>query len=242
MKLQIFSDLHLEFGMIDVPKTDADVVIAAGDIHIQGQGIDWLKSFSQPVIYICGNHEHWHGERKATLQLLRESCAGSNVHFLEQDSIELDKVMFHGCTLWTDYAQGNKLVMEESESRINDFKYIQEGEGALHPQKLYEQHQQSWQWLQEQLQACKHQQQVVVSHHAPSKNSWSRSPSDILQFAYCNDFDEALQSCPAALWVHGHIHSQADYQLGNTRVVCNPRGYHGLAELDDFDPNFCIEI
>lgn len=242
MKLQIFSDLHLEFGMIDIPQTDADIVIAAGDVHVQGQGVDWLKSFSQPVIYICGNHEYWHGNRQATLQLLRKACAGSNVHFLEQDSIELAGVVFHGCTLWTDYAQGNQLVMEESESRINDFKFIKENGATLHPKALYKEHQKSWQWLQEQLKAYRCQQQVVISHHAPSRSSWARSPNDILQFAYCNDLDEPLQSCPASLWVHGHIHSRVDYHLGNTRVVCNPRGYHGLAERKDFDPSFCIEL
>lgn len=228
--------------MIDVPQTDADVVIAAGDIHVQEKAIDWLKSFQQPVIYIGGNHEYWHGERQATEQLLRNACAGSNVHFLERDSIELGGVLFHGCTLWTDYAQGNQLIMEESESRINDFKYIQEGTKALTSADLYREHQQSWQWLQEQLDAHQNQQQVVVSHHAPSKKSWARSSTDILQFAYCNDFDPTLLSSPASLWVHGHIHSQSDYTLGNTRVVCNPRGYHGLAEREDFDPCFCIEL
>lgn len=242
MKLQILSDLHLEFGMIDVPHTDADVVIAAGDIHVQEKAIEWLKKFKQPVIYICGNHEYWHGERYSTQQQLRQDCSGSNIHFLERDSIEIDGTVFHGCTLWTDYAQGNQWVMEEAESKINDFKYIQEDSRALTADDLYREHQASLDWLQRQLEQYEGQRQVVVSHHAPSKHSWARSASDALQFAYCNDLDNALLNCPAALWVHGHIHSQSDYTLGNTRVVCNPRGYHGLAEREDFNPRYCIEL
>ena len=27
------------------------------------------------------------------------------------------------------------------------------------------------------------------------------------------------------LWMHGHTHEDFDYVLGETRVVCNPRGY-----------------
>jgi hypothetical protein len=29
----------------------------------------------------------------------------------------------------------------------------------------------------------------------------------------------------AALWIHGHVHTAQDYRLGETRVLCNPRGY-----------------
>lgn len=242
MKLQIFSDLHLEFGEIPVPRTDADVVIAAGDIHVQAQGIDWLKSFEQPVIYICGNHEYWNGEYQETIHLQREACAGSNISFLEKDSVEVGNTIFHGCTLWTDYAAGNQLLMEESESRINDFKYIRSGQLSLRAQRLYEENQLSLAWLKQQLLDHGDKQQVVVTHHAPSTQSWARSHADMLQFAYCNRFDDWLKGCGADLWVHGHIHSPADYKLGDTRVVCNPRGYHGVAEREDFDPMYCVEI
>ena len=26
-------------------------------------------------------------------------------------------------------------------------------------------------------------------------------------------------------WVHGHIHHAADYTIGPTQIVCNPRGH-----------------
>ena len=38
--------------------------------------------------------------------------------------------------------------------------------------------------------------------------------------------DEVIESAQPALWVHGHTHSSADYQVGDTRVVCNPYGYY----------------
>jgi predicted phosphodiesterase len=39
MRLQILSDLHLEFGDYAPDQTRADVVILAGDIHVGCEGI-----------------------------------------------------------------------------------------------------------------------------------------------------------------------------------------------------------
>ncbi len=51
MKLQYLSDLHLEIAPMDVPITDADVVVLAVDIHSDGmKAIDWASHFPQDVI------------------------------------------------------------------------------------------------------------------------------------------------------------------------------------------------
>ena len=62
MRLHILSDLHLEFGQVDIPPTEADVVVMAGDIHLGPNGCRWArKQFpDQPVIYVPGNHEYYH--------------------------------------------------------------------------------------------------------------------------------------------------------------------------------------
>ena len=43
-----------------------------------------------------------------------------------------------------------------------------------------------------------------------------------------------------ALWVHGHTHDSCDYQVGVTRVVCNPRGYED--ENKRFDPELVVTV
>lgn len=40
MKIQIISDIHLEFGIRDFDFSDCDLIILAGDTHI-GKGIDY---------------------------------------------------------------------------------------------------------------------------------------------------------------------------------------------------------
>ena len=43
---------------------------------------------------------------------------------------------------------------------------------------------------------------------------------------YSSDMDEFMAERPQIkLWTHGHTHHQFDYVVGETRVVCNPRGY-----------------
>ncbi|MGZ5031202.1 MAG: metallophosphoesterase, partial [Methylobacter sp.] len=76
MRINYFSDIHLEFGALKAPETDADIVIAAGDIGISTQGVEWLKTFNKPVVYIAGNHEFYTHEYQQTLQLIRKQCAG----------------------------------------------------------------------------------------------------------------------------------------------------------------------
>ena len=59
MRINYFSDIHLEFGPAELPDTDADIIIAAGDIGIYDQGLQWLQALDKPIIYIAGNHEFY---------------------------------------------------------------------------------------------------------------------------------------------------------------------------------------
>ena len=44
MKIQVISDLHREFGFMDISFDRADLVILAGDIHLGTKGIEWIKA------------------------------------------------------------------------------------------------------------------------------------------------------------------------------------------------------
>jgi hypothetical protein len=43
MKVQIFSDLQIEFVPYEFQQTDADIVILAGDIHHGQRGFNWAR-------------------------------------------------------------------------------------------------------------------------------------------------------------------------------------------------------
>ena len=58
MKIQILSDLHLEFEGHHYLDCDCDVVVLAGDIHTKGLGVKWALEHikDKPVIYVLGNY------------------------------------------------------------------------------------------------------------------------------------------------------------------------------------------
>lgn len=59
MRLHTLCDLHLEFGMVDIPATNADVVVLAGDTHVGTRGAAWaLHQFpTTPIIYVMGSQK-----------------------------------------------------------------------------------------------------------------------------------------------------------------------------------------
>ena len=253
MQLAILSDLHLTVADMAAPVSDADVVILAGDIARPQQAIAWASQFSVPVIYVPGNHEYYGGSLTGTLASLRALAAGTNVHILEKDDIILDGVRFLGCTLWTDFRLSS--TPEEREVAINmaselvrDFSRIKMDEISdalftpLMSRQIFDA---SLTWLEQQFALPFSGTTVVVSHHAPTTGSiHPRYAGSPLNACFVSDIAEKLEEWSPALWVHGHLHDSSDYQVKNTRVVCNSRGYarDGTPENPLFDPHLLIAI
>ena len=99
MRINYFSDIHLEFGPLEVPENEADVIIAAGDIGIYNQGLEWLKKTRKPVIYVAGNHELYSNEYLDTMKFIRGKCAGSRVHFLENNIFVYNGIFYQFMSL-----------------------------------------------------------------------------------------------------------------------------------------------
>jgi len=247
-KLLILSDLHLEFAPFCMDASGADIVILAGDTHVGTKGLEWAKHTfpGKPVVYVLGNHEYYQQATPKNIASLKKLAQGSNVHILENDEITLDGIRFLGCTLWTDYALlgDPKIAGYAATERMSDFSQIRVSPQyrRIRALDVTSIHQASLSWLRDNLSQSDSTQNIVVTHHAPSPRSFSSDYSDeIMSAAYASNLDEFVASCKARLWIHGHIHSQSDYQLGDTRVICNPRGYPDEAN-PDFDPELIVEI
>lgn len=131
MKLHVLSDLHTEFANFCPPKTDADIVVLAGDIGVGSGGLEWAaRRFPKaPVVYVPGNHEFYGHDIDLTDEL--KSSAPGNIHILNNDSLELDGVRFLGCTLWTDFRLNGEgeawFARQRAKRLIEDFASIQNG-------------------------------------------------------------------------------------------------------------------
>lgn len=251
MKLQILSDVHIEFGDFNPPKTDADVVILAGDTHLGDQGVAWAaeKFKDKEVIYVIGNHEYYHGTIPEVTEKIRASAAGTNVHLLENDELIIGQVRFLGCTLWTDFnvLHNPGLAVFTAQNRMNDFRLVRLSRlnRLLEPLDTLNWHRQSKKWLKEKL--ASHQNDliktVVITHHAPSARSVPKIyQKDELSPAFASDMEAFIADNPIDLWVHGHVHDSFDYHIDHTRVICNPRGYVAHELNDGFVADLVVEI
>lgn len=248
MKIQMMSDLHLEFAPFELPHTDADILVLAGDISTGTKGIDWCLSLKLniPILYILGNHEFYKSAYPKLIVKLKDRSKGSNVHVLENDSFTLDDVSFLACTLWTDFGLcGNPVLAQLSATQfMNDYKLIRKSPqySRLRTSDTHAAFRASIYWLENQLQVTKGKT-IVITHHAPSqlsipdiyKNSTELNPS------FASNLEDFIMNHQPNFWIHGHIHSNVSYTIGKTRVLCNPRGYPTEKQIH-FDPQMIIEI
>jgi Icc-related predicted phosphoesterase len=278
MKIAVASDIHLEFGDLNIKNEHgADVLILSGDICVaedigkpdppnfmegarSNRIVDFFKrcSFQFPhVIYIMGNHEHYHGDYAKTYSRIKsmlESNVLSNVYLLEREVKEIDGVTFIGGTLWTDMNNGDQLTLYHMKGMMNDFVCVKnsnrmvtfktyeqingvdnrerpifnERVAKFSPEDAFEEHVKMKGYISQIVEGRPDQKFVVVGHHAPSRTSTHEMYKNdtIMNGGYSSDMDEFIQERPQIkLWTHGHTHHVFDYVIGETRVVCNPRGY-----------------
>jgi Icc-related predicted phosphoesterase len=248
MKIQVISDLHQEFGYIDLTFADADVVVFAGDVNLGVKGIEWILATVKdiPVIYILGNHEYYKGSYPKTLHKITELSRDTNVHVLENKSVVIGDITFHGATLWTNFellgdSRTNGSICQE---KMNDYKMIRRDPSysKLRSIDTFVIHQSSRKWLEESLASSVTQRNIVVTHHAPSIQSVpEKLRSDVLSSAYASNLEATILKYRPDYWIHGHIHEPAKYTVGDTTVLCNPHGYID-EPYNGFNKNLIIEI
>jgi predicted phosphodiesterase len=149
MKIAIASDVHLEFGFLDLKNTEeADVLVLSGDILVERDLDMWdirqvefgvmsersqmFHRFMQQcaaefthVIYVAGNHEHYHGDYATTLPSLKRKLEYiKNLHILDKETVKLGDITFIGGTLWTDMNKEDPLTLYHIKSMMNDFRCV----------------------------------------------------------------------------------------------------------------------
>jgi len=97
-------------------------------------------------------------------------------------------------------------------------------------------------WLEARLREPFDGQTVVCTHHSPSPQSVpDRFRDDPLSPAFSSNLEHIIERYQPDLWVHGHTHDSFDYNIGKTRVVCNPAGYQHEPN-PDFQWDLVVEI
>jgi predicted phosphodiesterase len=248
MRIQILSDIHNEFSVLPVPRTDADVVILAGDIDLEDRAIAWAGQFDKPVIYLTGNHEYYKGHYQTVNQRIKEAVTDTDVHFLNDEVAVIQGVRFIGTTLWTDFDLfgDSNIAKLHAQDAMNDYRLIRYGPDyrRLRPSDTHMLFDNARAFLRDRLDEPFEGKTVIVTHHAPSIQSVQPIyKQDRLTPSFASDL-EYLMGEPVSLWVHGHVHNSNDYCINGTRVVSNPRGYqrNGPCENPEFNPELVVEV
>ena len=130
-------------------------------------------------------------------------------------------------------------LVTDHEKRLEFF------ERNLTVQETIDVHERDFEYIFKQLRKYKDKgfKTVVMTHHAPSYQSvtpeFIGSP---LNPAFVSDWDHIIEKEGPDIFCHGHVHSHHDYMIGNTRILCNPRGYVGYEDMNEFDPYFGFEL
>jgi len=288
MKVALASDVHLEFGPISLENTEgADVLILSGDICVAKDVMDRdvygifdrfdrnssIHQFFQEcclrfpqVVYVMGNHEHYHGDYNDTVTVLRDRLGYlANLHILDKQMVQLGGVSFIGGTLWTDMNKEDAITLMQMKGMMNDFRCVKNSKNVVNykifdennnpqfktraamftPEDAVVDHRAMLDYIRIMIEGKFDQKFVVVGHHSPSKLSTKPQYEDevIMNGGYSSDLSEFILDHPQIkLWTHGHTHHKFDYMIGSTRIVCNPRGYINYEpEADNFKLQF-IEV
>ena len=221
MKISVCSDLHLEFGDITLENKDnADVLVLSGDICVakdvrvkDDYGLmgkndnNKIHTFFQNcceqfphVIYVMGNHEHYHGDFAKSLTNLKTHLGYlENLHILDKENFVLDDVTFICGTLWTDMNREDPVTLASILGYMNDYKIIKNSNkpdvifkgghfnesnqwvddpwgtntrpAKFSPEDSVEDHKAMLAHISASTAAWPWAKFVVVGHHAPSKQS-----------------------------------------------------------------------
>jgi predicted phosphodiesterase len=238
MRIQLFSDLHLERYPDFTPRIleDTDVVVLAGDIgsyqsssRLQGEDFG-LARFSPRrgaaprarVLYIPGNHEFDALEYDDTYTRLRATCAALGIEWLDRETIVIDHVRFVGTTLWADFdalASRETELARELKQREKAFRaanyYLSKNTTLKDGVPVLAEAQRDMSldcqaWLKDALSKPFGGVTVAVTHFAPSL--LSADPRYGLTpgtAGFCNAMDAMFPL--ADVWMHGHLHCANDY-------------------------------
>lgn len=237
MLVHYLSDVHNDYHDFNALTTwtgnKNDVLVIAGDINSKGRtvaDVDEVADRWKAIIVVPGNHDWWGLAIHERHKFISEK---PNVHFLLEDHVKIDDVVFCGTTLW-----------HEVDGPLNemDWKYCMMDAKKIRGPNWT--HLQGWDIHNEHLKGIRfiedcHRmfsgKKVLITHHALSNQSIDpkRAGQSSNKF-YVTHRPDLLEGFVAH--IHGHVHQEFDYVVNGCNVCCNPRAYGSE------NPDFGIRI
>ncbi len=250
MKIQICSDLHLEFDKHRewlkknplIPK--GDILIIAGDTNYLERDyaeLDFINKVStefDQVYLIPGNHEYYGGYDISTALAPTYKEIKDNVFMVNNQVIKIGTVSFIFSTMWSRIENNIPVVLKW----MADFKQIRFREDVFTIDQCNQIHEAAFDFITDAAKTAG--TKVVVTHHLPSDEctveEFKGSP---ISDAFSVEKSTFILESDIDYWIYGHSHRNlSDFNIGNTQMVTNQFGYIAWKEHRSFDYEKVIEI
>lgn len=235
MKIQYFSDVHLEFFDEIKPSfieslivKEADILVLAGDIGdpfsiIYKNFIEELSKMFEKVFIIAGNHEYYNKLKtiEEINEQIRKICK-NNITFLDNSYEDYNDYRFVGSVLWSKIDNKNYLT--------NDFYHIKN----MTIKEYNNLHNSCKHYLEDVLETDK--KVIIITHFLPSVSLIDLQFSSYSKYNQCfsSSCDYLIKS-PIVCWIYGHTHKSNITKINSIQVCCNPIGYPGENLIVDFN-------
>lgn len=251
MKIQYASDLHLEFPdnklfLKNNPlQVDGDILVLAGDIvpfavmNQHDDFFDFVSDHFENTYWIPGNHEYYHFDLAEKQGEFHEKIR-SNVHLMNNQTVQLDGVRLLLSTLWSKISPTNAWKCEQWAS---DFHVINYENRTFNSNDFNRLHRENLDFITAELSKETNDKTIVVTHHVPSfKNYPTEYLSSSVNEVFAVELFDLILDTQPSFWVYGHHHRNVPaFKIGSTELLTNQLGYVKYKELRNFSLNKVID-
>jgi predicted phosphohydrolase len=245
MKIQIASDLHIEYFYKEEEYKDfidpkGDILILGGDIgslYRIRQLTNFITEISSKfsyILYIFGNCEFYLSKKyrskfahmeelKSRLYSLKSKI--SNFYILDRSSVVINNYLFSGCTLWSNLQK----------PLPHKYKILD-----MTTSKYLNYHQKDLQFIQNsnKIAIQKNLKHIIITHYLPIFMNVKKDKNDL----YMTDLTEILKNLKINKWICGHVHKNFIYNFNDQfEIITNQRGKEG-SFCEDYKNDYIIEL
>lgn len=249
IKIQYFSDLHLEF--IEPNKIrkiykniipNAEICVLAGDIGLPFQQsytdfLIYMNNIFKHIFLITGNHEYYQIKENSnkTIEEINNKINEiilsnnlNNIHFLNNSSFDLNNYRFIGTTLWSKIFLPKYTVND----KINIHNFSVENNNKLFNE--------NYEFIEEEIKKAEidNKKLIVITHHVPSFNlindKYKTGYMSLYNQCFASQCDSLIKE-PILCWIYGHTHMKDSNKINNIDCLVNPIGYPGENNSTDFN-------
>ncbi|MCD4665782.1 MAG: metallophosphoesterase [Bacteroidales bacterium] len=235
MKIQYCSDLHLEFPenkeflKINPIQPNGDILLLAGDIvpfvviDNHKDFFDYLADNFKYTYWVPGNHEYYRFDIINKSGTLNEKIR-SNVFLVNNTSVIHHNVKYIFSTLWTKIRPAYQWQIERG---LSDFHVIKYSGYRFSAEKYNLLHEDSLNFIKQELSEKKEHKKVVVTHHVPTfLNYPEKYKGSVLNDAFAVELFDLIETIGPDYWIFGHHHQNiSDFKIGKTKLITNQLGY-----------------